>query len=235
VVGIILCGLVAAGSAGGRSFEPLPALTLEQPSVTGTWSLGWYYGGSVRVSGTVAVPARLRASVRSIQDGKVYAGRVFSSPAGRYNVRLRLPRQPLPGRYRVVVVGVTPLLRKVERIVTVQAPPEGVVDNAVISARRNGPAARVLRGPRTEAWARFHFLSPPPRAREVTIQWKTPSGRLVCQSPTGPLRGCELPLDYARTVHTFLRSTARLAYGNWEARISVGGKLAKRAFVRLRR
>jgi hypothetical protein len=235
VVGAILFGLVIAGAAGARS-DQSPPLTLDQPRVGGKWRLGWFEGGNVRVSGNVAVAAQLRAFVRSTRNGRVQATEVFSSQAGPYSVTLKLPKRPLPGRYRVSVVGAAPALPLVARIVTVRAPPEGIVGQAVISPRRGGPGARVLRGPRNEAWARFRFLFPPPRARTVTIQWKTPSADLVCQSPTGPLKGCRLPLAYSTTIHTYLRSSSgALGYGNWEARISVGRKLAKRAFIRLRR
>lgn len=235
MAGAILCGLVIAGAAGARSSQSPPTLTLDQPSVGGKWRQGWFKRGNVRVSGSVAVAAQLRASVRSTRDGRAYATKAFSSPAGRYTVTLKLPARPLPGSYRVSVVGSRPALPLVARLATVPAPAEGVVDEAVISARRGGRGATVLRGPRNQAWARFHFLFPPPRSRRVTIQWKTPSADLVCQATSGPLRGCSLRVAYSSTINTFLRtSSGKLAYGNWEARLSVGGKLAKRAFIRLR-
>lgn len=210
-------------------------MTLDQPRFTGQWRLGFLERGRVRVTGTAGVAARLRAWVRSSSDGKVYAKREFSSAAGRYSATLRLPARPLPGRYRVYVVGLSPVLPRVDRNVTVPTPPEGVVDRAVVSARRGGPGVTVLRGSRHEAWARFHFLTPPPRGRKLTIQWRTPSYQLICQSSRGPLKGCRLPVDYAETVTTHVRSFgAPLAFGKWEARLSVGGKLARKTFVRLR-
>lgn len=251
--GLAVLALLASGAAVAQPSRDLVAVTLDAPTFAGKWRQGWFglafsprkrslrvtKKGTVSVSGTVDIAASLEAVVRPVEHlGTVTAHGTFAGGPGRYSATLQLPIRPLPGKYRVsvgVVSGSGATVAKAVRDVDFKAPPEGVVGKALISATKHGRGVVVLHSLHL-AYARFHFLTPPPQGRNVTIQWRTPNNQLICQTRSGKLRhGCRLPVAYHEWIYTFLRSRGtKLARGNWYCELSVNGRLARRAFVRLR-
>jgi hypothetical protein len=232
---LVVVSLLITGAAVAQA--PAPTLTLTSASVTAKWREGWLQKGRVVLRGSVEGPARLQAVLRPAQPGKVTAlARITVARAGPYKVVLRLPKRPRPGTYQATVSGQSgsTALPKVERDVLLPAPAEGIVDTVIVSATANGAKKTVLRGRRHQVFVRFHFFTPP-NSRKVAIVWRTPSYRFVCQTSTGPVRGCKLVKPYATTIRTFLRSRATpLQKGTWYCILHVGNKIAKRAAVRLR-
>jgi hypothetical protein len=253
VLGLAALGLLASSTAVAQPTRASIALTIDQPTVSGKWRQGWFglafsprkgsllvtRRATLTVRGTVDTATRLSAVVRPLDRvAPAIAHQTFNAGPGNYSAALTLPIRPLPGKYRVTVGVLTvnnATVSKDTRDVVFKAPPEGVVSSAEISATKHGPAVTVLRS-RHQAFARFRFLAPPPRARKVTIQWRTPNNKLICQTADLKiLPNCELPLKYNQTVYTYLRSPVKdLTRGNWYCELSVDGRLARRAFVRLR-
>jgi hypothetical protein len=236
--GLVVLALLAAGTALARPQQDAPALTLDKPTLAGEWREGWFKQGAVRLSGTVGGPARLMASVRPTAKLRtVTALKSFSvRRAGSYSTALKLPARPLPGSYRVSVSaqsgGVA--LQRVDRDVTLPTPVEGVVSEAIVSARPDGAATVSLPRSTHVAFARFVFLAPP-RAHKVALVWRTPAYQIICQTSKGPLPGCKLLLAYRTTVHTYVRSFGGpLARGTWYCILMVGNRVAKRVAIRIR-
>lgn len=243
MVAIAVLAGFASGAALSRSSGVAATVTLDSAKFSGRWREGWLVNGTVRISGTVDAAAQLQASVRpKARAGKPTKPKKVEVPsAGRYSATVKLLRRPLPGVYVVTVTGQSGgrPLNKAQRDFTVPTPHEGVVGTAEVSARRGGPGVDALPRSTRKAWARFHFLTPPPGTRTVTVQWKTPASKLICQkTPTGPpVPKCtlELRLPPSNTIDTFIRSSPYpLTQGNWYVRLSVGGRLAKQVFVRIR-
>jgi len=259
VLGLVLLGLLATGSAGAERSTTAPTVTIDSTKFSGTWHEGWFAvwqvrvihhlgrsdlkwtrvkSGSLNVVGTVSGAAQLQVTLRTQAGKVVVASKPFSAPAGRYSARLKLGR-PLPGAYTVStsVLGSSAVtLRKVEEPVSFPPPPEGVVAKASIAATRNGPSIKILHS-RHEAWARFHFLTLPPGTRTVLIEWRRPDWVHVCQEAKGPTPNCKLPKQISAdgSVYTFLRSPVTpLARGKWYCQMSVGSRVARRTFVTLR-
>jgi hypothetical protein len=244
-----LFGLFAAGTALGRSSADPVALTIAKPKFAdGKWKEGYLYNARIKLTGTVGAPATLTASVRPKERAGSPWTKTFDVNAGPWSQAVNLwnannaahASQPLPGLYSVTVIGRSgdAPLPKVQADVTIKAPPEGVVDHAVVSAKRGGRGVTWLNGSPHEAWARFHFLSPPPGTRIVGIQWRTPNNKLVCQLGNGNyLPGCTLykRLPPSNTIDTFIRSRpGSLPTGKWYAQVSVGKRIGKKTFVRIR-
>jgi hypothetical protein len=255
---VAFCGLLAAASAVAE--RSAPTVTIGSAKFSGSWHEGWFGvwqrrvvhhlgrsdydwkrvgDGSVNVVGTVSEAAQLEVALRN-QVGKVVtASKPFSVPAGRYRTTLKVGR-PLPGTYTASTAVLGPshtTVTKVEKSVNFGTPLEGVPDRASIGATKKGPSVKRLHAPRHEAWARFHFLTLPPKARWVYIEWRQPNWIHVCQTPTGPARNCRLrkPISADGWVYTFLRSTGpALDTGRWYAQMSVGHTVARRTFVTIR-
>ena len=235
-------------------------MTIGSAEFSGSWHEGWFgvwrkrlvhhlgrsdydwirvRDGSVNVVGTVSAAAQLKVVLRTQARKVVVASKPFSIPAGRYRTTLKVGR-PLPGTYTVSTAVLGPsqtTVTQVVKSVKLGTPLEGVPDRASISPTRKGRSVERLHAPRGEAWARFHFLTLPPKARRVWIEWRRPDWVHVCQTPTGPARNCRLPKEISADgwVYTFLRSTGTpLQTGRWYAQMSVGHTVARRTFVTIR-
>jgi hypothetical protein len=260
----LLLGLLVVGSAFSQRSALAPTVTIEgTPKFTGSWREGWFAvwqtrvvrhrgqsdyvwkrvrKGSLNVVGTVSEAAQLKVMLRSSSGKVISTSKPFSRPAGRYAASLKLGR-PLPGSYTVTTRVVGPsdtTLNLVHKQVTFAPPPEGVPDRASISSSETGMSVKVLRN-RHEAWARFHFLTPPRNTRTVYIEWRRPDWVHVCQKPNGPVANCKLKKKISAngSVSTFLRSPkAPLDVGRWYCQMTVkhGGRyiVARRTFVTIR-
>jgi hypothetical protein len=256
----LLLGLLAVGSAFSQRSALGPTATIEgTPKFTGSWREGWFAvwqtrvvrhrgrsdyawkrlrAGSLKVVGTVSAAAQLKVTLRSSSGKVISASKPFSA-SGRYAASLKLGR-PLPGLYTVTTRVVGPsdtTLNQVHKQVTFASPPEGVPDRASISSSEKGMSVKVLHN-RHQAWARFHFLTPPRNTSTVYIEWRRPDWVHVCQKPNGPVPNCKLPKKISATgsVSTFLRSPkAPLDVGRWYCQMTVkqGGRyiVARRTFV----
>ena len=195
-------------------FEPegldADGLTIEGAEFQAHWHEsavgGWLQlAGAAERGGVLVVrlaPIGSRSSA-SVAPGKSRAFRVKVS-AGSFVRKLRLPPDLLPGRY---VLRVSNGRGGWERgIVTLAAPPEGVVAKAFASASER------------EIRVRFTFAARPKLGLPVTISWLGPDGK-----PFG------LPVEKAGTalVAAFVRAPSSLPKGTWRAVLKAGGKVVK--------
>jgi hypothetical protein len=235
MVGLLVVALLALGMpAATQSRTSIPALTLDRATVVAQWQRGWLRtGAAVVFSGHVAAASTLTAVLRPVaHPGRVTAQATFDiAQPGEFTKRLPLPPRPLPGRYTFRVISSTPP-GAVKLVVRVPAPPEGVLDRALVGTSKNGPwqaygfssnSAPIVRGSHTELWMRFHFLSPP-TARVVELEWKY-RWHIVLG---------KVYKRYKNVLLTYARSGAPLAYGTWLVTLRIGGRIAKQMDVVLR-
>ena len=190
-------------------------VNLSNVKLNAHWKQGWLTA-SVHFTVTSSGPATLVATVRPVAPGPVAAvGHYTFSQAGSKSESLKLPARLLPRDYVLKVGDATARF-------TVPTPPEGVVDSAIVSTTPSGPAAHAVPAVKT-LYVRFHFLVPPPGAKQVKIEWRTPSFTFV-GAVTKP---------YATTVVSSLSSGSPLPAGTWYAILMVGGKIAKEQDVRV--
>ncbi len=198
------------------SATPAASVGLSNVHVSAVWNQGWLTG-NLHFTITVSGPASVQASVRPVVPGPVAAVKQYSfTKSGAAAETIKLPAR-LPPRDYVLKVG------SATAKFTVPTPSEGVVDNGVVSSTQNGKATRSVPSSTHILWARFHFLVPPPGAKTVKIEWRTPSFTYL-GAVTKP---------YATTVYSFLKSTKALPKGTWYATLVVNGKIAKRQDVRV--
>jgi hypothetical protein len=230
-----LFGGVALPTAFAAVRADAPTLTVETAVVTAKWKEGWLRpGASVRFEGTVGQPSTLTATLRPVGRAGVVTARMpdFEVQAGAFSKVMRLPARPLPGPYRLRITSTSPAPRPapVEVMVRIAAPPEGVIDRALVGTTRNGPwlqyvgnTGPAVRGSHKALWVRFRFLSPPSGQR-VEIVWKLNWRRVVGR----------VYRRYRNTIDTYARSNAPLAKGTWLVVLRIDGRVAKRMSVRLR-
>jgi hypothetical protein len=239
ILGLCVLALLASASASARP-SAAQTFAIESVTVNAKWKEGWLRkGSSLVVRGTVDGVAQLKLVLRSGgSPGKVIRVTRKTVPqGGPFAATIVLPARPLPGLYKVSATGQSggATLPRVDKDFLLPAPNTGIVDKAIVSARPGGRGVTVMRGLRHEVFVRFHFLTPPPKERTVSIVWRTPSYKYVCQTASGPVRGCKLTKKYAANITTFLRSSSQaLQKGNWYCILSVGNTIAKRVAVRLR-
>jgi hypothetical protein len=203
---VVALALPTAGSAA--------TVALSNVKVAGAWNQGWLYASlhfTVRVSG----PTTVVASIRSTSGRLVTAAHYSFTSAGAKSESIKLPARVPPGSYVLKAGDATSTF-------AVPNPPEGVVDSATISTTQGGKSVKALAAPK-ELWVRFHFLSKPPTAKSVKIEWRTPSYTFV--------GAVNKPVS--TTVDGFVKATVPLPKGTWYAIIEVNGKVAKRQDVRL--
>lgn len=212
-----------------------PTLTVETAVVNARWKEGWLRpGASIRFEGSVGQPSTLTASLRPVGREGVVTARLpdFEVAAGTFSKVMRLPARPLPGPYRLRVASTSPPPRPapVDLSVRIPAPPEGVIDRALVGTSRNGPWLRYIgnTGPAVQGshkvlWVRFRFLHPPSGGRiELvwTLQWRKVVGKVFRR--------------YRNTIDTYARSDVALPKGIWLVVLKIDGRVAKRMNVRLR-
>jgi hypothetical protein len=204
-------GLLLPTAASGA---PATSVTLSNVIVHAAWDQGWLTG-SVHFTVTAGGPAAVTASIRSTSGRLVTAAHYSFSAAGSQAETIKLPARVPPGDYVLKAGDAT------SRI-SVPNPPEGVIDSATISTTEGGKSVTSLPATK-ELWVSFHFLTKPPEAKTVKIEWRTPSFQFV--------GAVNKPV--ATTVNGFVKATVPLPKGTWYAIIEVNGKVAKRQDVHL--
>lgn len=207
--------------------QTAPTVTLKGATLTSKWKESWLTG-SVRFSGAVSGPATLRVSLRPRAGGRVAAAVTLPvEQAGPFGGELPLPARLLPKVYRLTVSGesqgqqVTP----VHQDVVLKAPPEGIVDDAYIAAKKGGKRTATLKGFRKELWARFHFVVRP-KNKQLKAAWFSPDFKW---------RG-RADKTYKTNVDTFVLDTTPrgLMKGVWFCYLRASnGTVIKRARIRV--
>ncbi len=198
-------------SASGASAS---TVALKDVTVKAAWNQGWLTG-SLHFTVSSSGPAAVTASIRSTSGRLVTAAHYSFPSAGTQAESIKLPPQVPPGDYVLKAGNATSKF-------AVPNPPEGVIDTATISAKQGGKSVKSL-ADTNEIWVRFHFLSKPPDAKTVKIEWRTPSYTFV--------GAVNKPV--ATTIDGFVKASVPLPKGTWYAIIEVNGKVAKRQDVKL--
>ena len=200
--------LTAAGSAA--------SVTLSNVRLAGGWKEGWLTASinfTVNASGATSA----QATVRPVSPGPVARLQHYTfASSGSKAEMIPLPARLEPGDYVLKVGDATSKF-------TVPSPPEGVVDSATVSLAKGGATARTVPSTSHSLWVRFHFLVPPAGAKNVKIEWRTPSFKFI-GAVTKP---------YSETIDSNLASGVALPKGTWYAMLLVNGKVAKRQDVRV--
>jgi hypothetical protein len=204
-----------------------PTVTFTEAVTKASWKQG-FLTGSVRFTATSTEAATVVFFVRRASNrGPVLTATTLDVAAGgTVQATLKLPPQPMPLTYKLRVSQVTPagnVLLPPAADVKIPTPSEGVVEKAVVSHARGGKGVVTADSPPI-MWVRFRFKALP-----------TAKGRkIIWFSPTGQIIGTVLPTSKF-VIDSFIRSrTGALPRGNWEARLVIGGKIARRTFVRIR-
>ncbi len=233
--GLLLALLLGVAAPSVGAGVQAPALSVDSTTVSAKWKEGWLRpGAAVRFAGRADAGTPLSAILRPIARPGVVTARLDFTvpPAGTFSKTITLPPRTLPGRYRLRLVSTSdpPRPTPAEAIVRVPAPPEGVIDRALVGTTRNGPwlhyvgnTGPAVSGPHTKLWVRFRFLYPP-EGRKVAITWKLRWRTIVGK----------VERRYANTVDTFASSNAPLPKGVWLVVLTIDGRIAKQMSVRLR-
>jgi hypothetical protein len=212
-----------------------PTLSVDSATINASWKEGWLRpGATLRFGGTVGQASTLTATLRPVDRPGVVTARLgdFEVAAGAFNKTMPLPARPLPGVYRLRVasVGAGPRPAPVDTSVRIPAPPEGVIDRALVGTSLKGPwlhyvgnTGPAVQGAHRTLWVRFRFLYPP-RAGRVELVWKLQWRRVVGK----------VYRRYSNTIDTYARSANPLPKGVWLVTLKIDGRTAKRMSVRLR-
>jgi hypothetical protein len=230
IVAIVLVALAVPAAGGAR--VGTAGVTLDEGTVHATWRQGWLQpGAAVVFKGSVDMPSTLTAILRpAAHRGTVTAKKTFDVPqAGAFTGTMPLPPRPLPGRYTLRIVrSDAPGAAKV--VVEVPAPPEGVLDRALVGPSMTGPwqgynvnSAPVFHGSNDELWMRFHFLSAP-TSNTVELVWKYRWHIVIGK----------VYKRYKHVLLTYAKSGTPLAHGTWVVTLRIGGRIAKQMDVVLR-
>jgi hypothetical protein len=232
---LVFLVLAAAPAAGARPYEDPPTLVVDKASVSATWKEGWLRpGAAVHFTGSVSPPSVLTAFLRPVGRGGVTARlpKFDVGQSGKFTELMPLPPRALPGQYRLRVLSTDPPPRPepVDVVVTIPAPPEGVVDRALVSTTRHGPwlsyvgkTGPAVSGLHKVLWVRYRFLHPP-TGRRVQLVWKFRWHIIVGK----------VYRRYKNTIDTYARSAQPLPKGTWLVVLKVDGRVAKRMDVKLR-
>ena len=227
LLGVCLVSGVALGSRGAE-----PAVAITNASVAAKWKES-YMKGSLSFSGTTSGPVSIEASVRSVASGKLVAAPLRFSASSTFAKKITLGAQPVPGQYRLHLEDPTTGNKLAETIVTIPAPPEGVVDTVYFSRTQSGPRVKVFRGTTSTIYVHFHFVARP-QARSVTFTWKKPGNPKVRFTGTATK-------PYEQTVLSFVCAKyvghrcggGQLRTGKWYAILTAAGRVVKRQDVRV--
>src|SRR5262249_39092372 len=149
-----------------------PAVRITNASVAAKWKES-YMKGTLSFRGTTSGPVSVEASVRSVASHELVAAPLRFSASTNFSRTIKLGAQPVPGRYLLHLADPTTGNKLAEIIVTIPAPPEGVIDTAYFSRTQSGPPVKVFRGTTSTVFVHFHFVAAP-QARSVTFTWKKP-------------------------------------------------------------
>jgi len=229
VLALVAILSVAAAAAGGQqtAAQTVPTVALKSATLKSRWKESWLTG-SVRFSGTVSGTADLRVSLRPKRGGRVAAAVTLPEvQPGPFGGELTLPARLLPKVYRLTVSGTSGdgQIAPVHRDVTLKAPPEGIVDDAYISATKGGKRAFTVKGLRKQLFARFHFVAAP-KNRNLKAAWFSPDFKW---------RG-RADKTYKVNIDTFVLDTTPkgLMKGVWFCYLrAANGTVIKRARIRV--
>jgi hypothetical protein len=228
VVGVVLVLMLSLGVSAQAQTPPAATVTLKNTTINAKWKESWLTG-SVKFSGNVTGPSTLRVTIRPKGGGKVAnAVDLPDVQPGLFGGTITLPSRLLPKTYTVTVTGTSngAQLTPSRRNVTLKAPPEGVVDNAFVSAVKGGKPANTLRGRRVQMFARFHFVAAP-KTRKLWAYWIRPDFKKVFEAKNKP---------YKVNTDTFVVDTTKagLTKGVWFCYMrSSSGTIIKRVRVRI--
>jgi hypothetical protein len=223
---------VAGGSAlAARGAEPAVAIT--NATVTAKWKES-YMKGSLSFTGTTSAPVSIEASVRSVASRKLVAKPLRFSASSTFSKKITLGAQPVPGQYRLHLENPATGNKLAEIIVTIPAPPEGVIDEAYMTNTKNGRRMKTIKNAKI-IYAHIHF-SARPQASTITFKWQKPGNPKVRFTGFATQR-------YAPTMDTFVcvKRTGGggpclnkpLRKGKWYLVVIAGGQVVKRQDIRV--
>jgi hypothetical protein len=140
--------------------------------------------GRLVLRGSAGRAAHLEATLTPARGRKAVLEKAIAVGPGGFTARFRLPPHLSPGRYRLSLVDAgpeTPALPTREQDVVLEAPPEGVVDEAFVSEHVSGRPESVVTKPVGLIYAIFHFAARPRRASRLHVVWHW-SGRRTAAS-----------------------------------------------------
>jgi hypothetical protein len=200
------------------------AWSLRRAGLSAAWSES-RFRGSLSLQGEVGASSRIDVTLRRVGDAAPPLVLRTSARAGRFAIVLGdLPETLLPGAYALRAQARSGgRSAEIEQRLTLAGPPEGVVDRAWATTRRNGPPVLSVPGPRRELWASFRFASPPVGGR-ATLVFRPPGDAppLLVGKPIEPL------------VTGYVRTTDRLKVGRWRVELRVRGRVVRRLEIELR-
>ena len=230
--GALLSAVILPAAAAAVSSASKQSVKVTSATTQASWKEGWLRPGSaVHFSGAVDAPSSLAAALRPIgRPGVVTARSTFEvAQAGPFSGRLRLPPRALPGRYSLRVSGTSgaATLAPAEVIVTIPAPPEGVLDRVQVGAAPNGPwqtytggSPPVLHGAHQTLFMKYRFLYPP-SGHDIEVVWKLHWHRIVGK----------VYKRYKDVIETTVASGSALPSGHWSTVLKIDGRVAKKMDV----
>jgi hypothetical protein len=137
--------------------------------------------GTFQLSGTASGPADLTFRLAS-EDGSS-PDQIFkaTTPGGNFSTTFNLPPTLLPGFFTLFTDGTEngAEIDELMQEVSLKSPPEGVVDRAFATARRNGPPVTRLPANPLGMCAKFFYFAPPKSGAKIFVDFIGPSGRRV--------------------------------------------------------
>jgi len=230
--GALLPAVFLPAAAAAVSSASKQSVKVTSATTQASWKEGWLRPGSaVHFSGAVDAPSSLAAALRPLgRPGVVTARSTFDvAQAGPFSGRLRLPPRALPGRYSLRVSGTSgaATLAPAEVIVTIPAPPEGVLDRVQVGAAPNGPwqtytggSPPVLHGAHQTLFMKYRFLYPP-SGHDIEVVWKLHWHRIVGK----------VYKRYKDVIETTVASGSALPSGHWSTVLKIDGRVAKKMDV----
>jgi hypothetical protein len=231
LLAVLGVGLLVSGSA-LASHSTGSTVAITSTSVTAKWKES-YVKGSVKFTGTETVAGTIEASLRSVKTGRLSTVvKRFAVGTGSFTKSLPLSARPVPGAYRLRLKEF-PTGNASDQTVTIPAPPEGVIDVAYMTSKKNGRRMKVIKNAR-KVYAHFHFVAPP-KTNKLTFKWQKPG------NPKQRFTGFATK-RYRTTIDTFVcvKSSAggsclnkTLAKGKWYCIVIAKGRVVKRQDVRV--
>jgi hypothetical protein len=230
--GALLSAVLLPASAAAVRSASTEHVTVTSATTQASWKQGWLRpGAAVHFTGTVKAPSSLAATLRPLdRPGIVTARSSFAvAQAGPFSGRVRLPPRALPGRYSLRVSGTsgTATLAPTQVIVTIPAPPEGVLDRVEVGTAPNGPwltykggSPPVVHGSHNSLWMQYRFLYPP-SGHDVEVVWKLHWHKLVGK----------VYKRYKDVLETTVGSGSPLPSGHWSTLLKIDGRVAKKMDV----